>query len=91
MQTNMPSAITLADGAGHTFFERQVEVRERLPHRADADRHLVIGSQPSAQLSNRGIRICRHAGPDRLMQASQLRCPMAALWQCCAYSGSLPS
>jgi hypothetical protein len=42
MQTNMPSAITLADGAGHTFFECQMELLERLPQRADADRHVVI-------------------------------------------------
>jgi hypothetical protein len=37
MQTNTPSNFTLADGAGHTFFERDLAAVKEPPERADAE------------------------------------------------------
>ena len=41
MQTNTPCEIILADGAGHTFFERQAKQLQRVPDQPDARCDLV--------------------------------------------------
>ena len=53
MQTSTPSNFTLADGAGHTFFERQAELLECLPDQPDARRDRMGRQQPRAQLLDR--------------------------------------
>ena len=71
MQTNTPSNFTLADGAGHTFFERQAQPPQFAPQRRCAHRDRALGAQPGAQLGQCEVRAQRDRPAQRLAVSRQ--------------------
>ena len=79
MQTNTPCEIILADGAGHTFFERQAKQLQRVPDQPDARCDLVRRQQPRPQFRDRGIAPFGNIRADRCVERRQLRHLVAVL------------
>ncbi len=69
----------LADGAGHTFFKRQPEARDRRPHRPVAQPNPALGQQPGLQGCQGHVRMGLDMGrKSGLLFRHQLARPVAA-------------